>query len=89
VADKAWASAATSAQRLGLIAAAAVADLGTPWAVVVGEIHDGTSGRSVDVAFRQPDGRVEIAHLALRGTGELARANLATQLLDQLRRRLK
>ncbi len=89
VADNAWTSAMTSAQRLGLIAAAVAADLGTPWVVVVGEVHDGASGRSVDVAFRQPDGRVAIVPFALRGNGELARASLATQLLDQLRRRLK
>jgi nicotinamide-nucleotide amidase len=87
VTDDAWTSATTSAQRLGLIAAAA--DLGASWVVVVGEVRPQATGPRVEMAFRQPDGRLSVETLTLRGTGELARANLVTQLLDQLRRRLK
>jgi nicotinamide-nucleotide amidase len=90
VAEGDWAAAHSSAQRLGLLAAAAARDTGAQWAVAVGELHlDAAGNRSVEVAFRRPDGQVDLQRLSPRGTGELARANLATQLLDQLRRRLK
>lgn len=90
VPDAAWAAANTAAQRLGLIAAAVSSDTGAEWAVVVGDLQQDPAGaRRVKVALRQPNGQVEIVQLAPRGSGELARANLATQLLDQLRRRLK
>jgi hypothetical protein len=35
------------------------------------------------------DGRLESQQVRFRGTGELARSRLSTQLLDQLRRSLK
>jgi hypothetical protein len=43
----------------------------------------------VEIAFKLPDGRLENRQVRLSGTGELARSRLSTQLLDQLRRRLK
>jgi len=43
----------------------------------------------VYVVFRLPDGRLESRQVRFRGAGELSRSRLSTQLLDQLRRRLK
>jgi len=60
------------------------------WAIAVSEVHqDDKGGASVDVAFRDPDGHVESRQIRLSGTGESARARLVTELLDQLRRRLR
>ena len=89
VPDGDWTSAKGSRERLALIAAAAATDTGAQWVVVVGNVRQEGAGRSVEVAFRQPDGRLQTQQFSQRGTGELARASLATQLLDQLRRRLK
>jgi nicotinamide-nucleotide amidase len=67
--------------------AAAVADATTSqWAIAVGQANG--SGH-VEVAFKLPNGNMESRKFRLRGTGELARSRLSTQLLDQLRRRLK
>ncbi|MFZ2149147.1 MAG: molybdopterin-binding protein [Sedimentisphaerales bacterium] len=50
----------------------------------------GESGAGyVDVAFKLPSGRLESQQVRFRGAGELAGSRLSTQLLDQLRRRLK
>jgi len=43
----------------------------------------------VEVALKTPDDRVENRRLSLRGEGSFARARLATQLLDELRRKLQ
>ena len=43
----------------------------------------------VDVVLKLPSGRLENQQVRFRGTGELAGSGLSTQLLDQLRRRLK
>jgi nicotinamide-nucleotide amidase len=68
--------------------AAAVA--ASQWAIAVAEIRQDTGGgSSVEVAFRQPDGRVESRRIRLSGTGESARLRLVTELLDQLRRKLR
>lgn len=71
--------------------AAVVADATeSQWAVVVGEARRDENGSGyVEVVFKMPDGRMESRQARLRGTGELARSRLSTQLLDQLRRRLK
>jgi len=71
--------------------ATAVADAtASQWVVVVGEVRRDENGSGyLEVAFKLPDGRVESRQVRLRGTGELARSRLSTQLLDQLRRRLK
>ncbi len=77
-------------QRIKRLAAAAAEATGSQWAVVVGEARRDENGSGyVEVAFKMPDGRMESRQVRLRGTGELARSRLSTQLLDQLRRRLK
>ncbi len=60
------------------------------WAIAVGQIRRDENGSSyVEVTFKLPDGHLESRQFRLRGTGELAHSRLSTQLLDQLRRRLK
>jgi nicotinamide-nucleotide amidase len=72
------------------LAKAAAAATASQWALAVGEpFKDDRGTEYVDIAFKLPDGRLESRRLRFRGTGELARARLSTQLLDQLRRRLK
>ncbi|MHC4483528.1 MAG: CinA family protein, partial [Planctomycetota bacterium] len=59
-------------------------------AIAVGEAwRDGNGAAYVNVAFKLSDGRMESRKVRLRGSGELARSRLGTQLLDQLRRLLR
>jgi len=71
--------------------ALAVADVtATRWVIAVGQARRDENRTSyVEAVFKMPDGRIESQKLRLRGIGELARSRLSTQLLDQLRRRLK
>jgi len=81
---------AQEAGRVELLAATVAEAAGSSWALAVGEVRRGPSGNPmVAVAFRSPDGRVESETFAAGGTGELARANLVTQLVDRLRRRME
>jgi len=60
------------------------------WVIATGESRrDATGDSFVDVAFRSPDGGIESHPVRLSGTGDAARARLVTELLDQLRRRLR
>jgi nicotinamide-nucleotide amidase len=60
------------------------------WAVVVGEVQRGQGDAPfVEVAWRLPDGRTESRPVRWQGTGESARSRLVTELLDQLRRKLR
>lgn len=71
-------------------AEAAAKAAGSQWALAVGPARsDDEQRRYVDVALRRPDGQCENRRIRLRGTDEAARLRLNTQLLDQLRRRLK
>ncbi len=72
------------------LAREAAATAAGQWAIAVGEVRrDGANALSVEVALREPDGRVESRRVRLSGTGEPARARLVTELLDQLRRKLR
>ena len=72
----------------GLAEAVATATA-SQWAIAIGEPWKDDRGTDyVDVAFRRPDGWLESWQMRFRGTSELARARLTTQLLDQLRRKL-
>jgi nicotinamide-nucleotide amidase len=85
-----WAGSSSRSQRIERLAAAAADAAESQWAVAVGEKWADESGNTyVDVAFKLPDGRLESRRVRLRGTGELARLRLSTQLQDHLRRRLK
>ena len=90
VPDDKWSGSTSSTQRATLLAQAAAEATGSPWAVAVGQARQDASGaRYVEVVFTQPGGRPQSQHVGLRGSGELARLRLNTQLLDQLRRRLR
>ena len=77
-------------QRIKRLATAAADATASQWAIAVGEARRDENGPGyVEVVFKLPDGRLESRQVRLSGTGELARSRLSTQLLDQLRRRLK
>jgi nicotinamide-nucleotide amidase len=85
-----WAGSKSRSEKIEQLAVAAANATASQWAVAVGETWADESGTIyVDVAFKLPDGRLESRRVRLRGTGELARLRLSTQLQDQLRRRLK
>ncbi len=90
VRDEHWTGSTSRSQRTERLAAAAADATGSQWAVAVGEAWPDESGAGyVDVAFKLPSGRLENRQVRFRDAGELAGARLSTQLLDQLRRRLK
>jgi len=73
--------------RIALTVANATA---SQWVIVVGPAHRDENGNGyVEVVFKMPDGHTQSQDVRLRGNAELARSRLSTQLLDQLRRRLK
>jgi nicotinamide-nucleotide amidase len=77
-------------QRIKQLATAAADATSSQWAIAVGQTRRNENGSSyVEIAFKLPDGHLESQQVRLRGTGELARSRLSTQLLDQLRRKLK
>lgn len=77
-------------QKIKRLALAVANITASQWAIAVGEVRrDESDYGYVEVAFKLPDGRMETRQARLNGTGELARSRLSTQLLDQLRRRLK
>jgi len=90
VSDDDWKEITSRSQRIERIATAAADATASQWAVAVGQAWQDESGTGyVDVAFKLPSGRLESRQIRFRGTGELASSRLSTQLLDQLRRRLK
>ncbi|UCG46461.1 MAG: CinA family protein [Phycisphaerales bacterium] len=81
---------ASDRKSTSLLAQAAAEATGSEWAIAVSERHRDDGGRAyVEVALRLPDARVESTRVAVRGSGEMARARLSTRLLDQLRRKLR
>lgn len=78
-----------SSQELRHFAEAAAQEARSAWALAVGEIPQGDNGLSVPVALRTPEGQVESRTLRVQGSEAAARARLVTDLLDQLRHRLK
>ena len=90
VRDDHWSSSASHSQRIERLATAAADATGSRWVVAVGEVRRDESGMGyVEVAFKQPGGRLESQRVRVRGAGESARLRLSTQLQDQLRRRLR
>ncbi|MFH1266835.1 MAG: molybdopterin-binding protein [Planctomycetota bacterium] len=89
VPDAKWTGAASSVQRTELVAQAAADATGSRWAIAVGQIQQDGGDGYVEVVFRLADGRLERHRVDFRGSGESARSRLTTQLLDQLRRRLR
>ncbi len=90
VAEDKWSGATSSVQRTELLATAAAERTGSEWAVAAGEAQRDEDGSCfVQVVTRKPDGRMDSRRFGFRGSGEFAYFRLTTQLLDQLRRRLK
>jgi nicotinamide-nucleotide amidase len=90
VTDEQWAASTSSSQRTQQLAAALAEATASQWAVAVGKPWaDERRVDYVDVVFKMPADRLESGKVRFRGTGELARYRLSTQLLDQLRRKLK
>jgi nicotinamide mononucleotide (NMN) deamidase PncC len=90
VPDDRWAGCTSRSQKVEELAKAAADATASQWAVAVGQVWQDESGAAyVDVAFRLPSGRVESRQIRLRDAGELGRFRLSTELLDQLRRRLR
>lgn len=88
--DGQWTGSTSRSQRIERLATAVADTTSSQWAVAVGEAwRDENGAEYVDVAFKQPGGRLENRQVRLRGAGELARSRLSTQVLDQLRRRLR
>jgi nicotinamide-nucleotide amidase len=84
-----WLASAADADKTNLLATELAAAASVPWAVVVGDTQRDEHGSTfVEVVIRHPDGRLERQRLGVRA-GEAGRAHLTTQLLDQLRRRLR
>jgi nicotinamide-nucleotide amidase len=81
---------ASADQRIRRLALAVANATASQWAIAVGDTRRDENGSGyVDVAFKLPDGHLESQKVRFRGSGELERSRLSTQLLDQLRRRLK
>jgi len=90
VGDDRWAANTSRSQKTERLAAAVSEATGSQWAVVVGEPwRDERGVNYVAIVFRLPGGRLESRQVRFRGTGELARSRLSTELLDQLRLRFK
>jgi nicotinamide-nucleotide amidase len=80
----------SSDQRIKRLALAVANATNSPWVIAVGDARRDDNGSGyVEVVFKLTDGRLESRKVQLSGSGELARARLSTQLLDQLRRRIK
>jgi nicotinamide-nucleotide amidase len=84
-----WPAAASGADQAKLLATELAAAASASWAVVVGDSQRDEHGATyVEVVFRHPDGTLENQRYGTRA-GDAGRAHLTTQLLDQLRRRLR
>ena len=82
--------AASHTQQIEQLAKATADAADSQLVIVVGEAWRDENGTAyVDVAFKLSDGRMESRKVRLRGSGELSRSRLGTQLLDKLRRLLR
>ena len=77
------------AERPVATALAAAQRTRSDWALAVGQSQAESDGaQHVWAALKSPDGNVATQRLAVRGSDDAGRAQLVTQLLDFLRRRL-
>jgi nicotinamide-nucleotide amidase len=90
VADDRWSACKSNIARTELLASAAQARAGSQWVLAVGASRREPDGHAkVPVAFGNATGALETQQIPWRGTELEARGRLATQLVDQLRRRLQ
>jgi nicotinamide-nucleotide amidase len=72
------------------IARLAVGATNSAWVLVTGPARqEEGQGRYLDVALRRSDGRVDHWRQSVRGSAEMVGSRVSTDLLDQLRRRLR
>ncbi|MBN2317281.1 MAG: CinA family protein [Sedimentisphaerales bacterium] len=89
ISDNDWTNVASD-KRIERLTAQCAETTGGQWIIAVGEIQrDESNAGYVTVIFRQPDGNCERRKIRVSGAGELAWSRLSTQLLDDLRRKLK
>jgi nicotinamide-nucleotide amidase len=81
---------ATGVEKVKAWATGAAPSALSQWAIAVGPVESEPGGaRAVWLVVRFPEGRWETQRVTVQGAGELAHANLTTQILDHLRRWLK
>lgn len=80
-----WAALPTGQPRLERLATAAAQDTGSEWVLVLGAAEQNT----LTALLQRPGRPPEILALSLRGSPDTARATLVTQLLTELRQRLR
>lgn len=85
-----WSNCTPGADSARALAHAAARLAAAPWSVAVGACReDETAGKSVWLAWRTAAGEVEAERISVRDSSEGWRADLTTQVLDRLRRRLR
>ena len=90
ISDGHWIAGASDNQRVERLAAAVAETTASRWVIAVGEVRRDEDGAGyVTAVLIQPDGNCKRRRIRVRGAGELARSRLSTQLLDELRRRLR
>jgi len=92
ISDNRWRELAAEGQhaRLSALVSAVAESTGSRWSMAIGEPMEDPDNRAlVQVVWRHPDGSFSSLRTPSRGTGEPARARLATTLLDHLRRMLE
>ncbi len=88
IAPEQWAGWKEQSDKVKGMAGAAAQLAQSRWAIAVGPAEAAEAARSITVAFKSPDERVETQRFTLRDSGEIHRTNLTTQILDWLRRQL-
>ena len=87
---EAGAAGSAGADRVKDLASLAAKATRSQWAIAVGPIEPATGdAKQAELAIKYPDDRWETERVILRDSGELGRRSLVTQLLDQVRRRLR
>ncbi len=90
IGDDIWAGNTTDSQRAEQLAIAAADAAVSKCAVAVSQRQQNQSGDSyVEVAFKLPGSPLENRQFRLGNDGELARSRFSTQLLNEMRKRLK
>jgi nicotinamide-nucleotide amidase len=90
VSDNDWTKSASAGEKVERLAIAAAEATASQWVIVVDEVRrDESNTRHVTVIIRRPDGTCESRRIRVRGSDELARSRFCTQLLDELRRKLR
>ena len=87
--DADWAKTAAGKDQTNLLASAAAKETGSQWAIAIGEPEQANPAgeKPLTAVVRAPDRSAECLRFNLRGPAEVARANLVTELLGEIRHR--